>query len=273
MPGIPSPIVAVATWSNDILLYTLDRLRSATPEVTTISEKYFATSLLFKQSTDTHASMSGTQLMAGLSDGSMIIYDIDMTGDAGTLIVKGRKASSLGTRPLRLCSTMTSANGEEKIMAVGLSERTSVIFEARDRIDFSAVSKKAGITLHIGALLTDNRTSLLLLVSAPNRSANALFSRMRTASVSQKSTASRSFKLKLSIYEKHRWENSSACLSTDYSASERQIEPWIRRLETCCNQAGLSYETKLRSSVCPTLVIFMSLTSSGSARRLTSRGP
>ena len=150
MPDLPSPIIAVATWSNDILLYTLDQLRSAVPEVTTISEQFFATSLLLKKSTVTSSPTSGAQLVAGLSDGSMIIHDIEIPGDAGNLIVKGRKASSLGSRPLRLCSTMSATKGEEKIIAVGLSERMSVIFEARDRIDFSSVSKKAGTIPLIG---------------------------------------------------------------------------------------------------------------------------
>ncbi len=142
MPTLPSPIIAVGNWSNEILLYTLDHLRFGESVVTTISESFYASSLMLKPSVAETTSTSGVQLIAGLSDGSMIIYDVDLSGEGGGLTVKGRKASSLGTRPLRICSVSGASKREEKIIAVGLSERMSVIFEAKDRVDFSSVSKK-----------------------------------------------------------------------------------------------------------------------------------
>ena len=143
----PSPILAVGTWSNEILLYTLDHLQSPEPLVTTISELFFASSLLLKPSIASTSPASGVQLMAGLSDGLMVIYDIEQSEKGGGLTIKGRKASSLGTRPLRLCPIEGAVGSEEKIVSVGLSERMSVIFEARDRVDFSSVSKK--VTLYL----------------------------------------------------------------------------------------------------------------------------
>lgn len=153
---LPSPIIAVATWANEILLYSLDHLRSGEPVVTTISESFFASSLLLKRCNASTSSTSEVQLVAGFSDGSMIIYDVDLSGEGGGLSVKGRKASSLGTRPLRLCPASSSSNSEERIVAVGLSERMSVIFEGRDRIDFSSVSKK--VRMHYLILAKAHRT-------------------------------------------------------------------------------------------------------------------
>ena len=72
----------------------------------------------------------------------MIIYDLETSNQGGGVEIKGRKASSLGTRPLMLCSTQQKAQGGEMIVALGLNERISVVFEHRDRIDFSSVSKK-----------------------------------------------------------------------------------------------------------------------------------
>ncbi len=195
---LPSTVVAVATWANEILLYTLDHLRSGEPVITSISESFFASSLMLKSSIAAHSPTSGVQLVAGMSDGSMIIYDIEHGNEGGGLMVKGRKASSLGTRPLRLCPVTGASHSEEKIVSVGLSERMSVIFEGRDRIDFSSVSKKVSSLISVLALLTLVRTSQLPLRSLHPRSENALSWRHRRISRLSRSTASRSFTSKLS---------------------------------------------------------------------------
>jgi DNA damage-binding protein 1 len=138
---LPSPVLAISTWSNEILLYSLEHLKTNQPVITTINEQFFTTSLLLKPSVSSSGSTSGMQLLAGLSDGSMIVYDLALSDQGGGLEVKGRKPSSLGTRPLAI-SAISSQDGDEKIVAVGLSERMSIIFESRDRVDFSSVSTK-----------------------------------------------------------------------------------------------------------------------------------
>ncbi|KAK8849708.1 hypothetical protein IAR55_005043 [Kwoniella newhampshirensis] len=142
-PVLPSPIVAIGTWSNDILLYTLDQLKSGDTSVTTLSEPFFASSLHLKVSVGKTTSTSGIQLLAGLSDGSLVIYDLEPSGDNANVVIKSRKASSLGTRPLSLSPTDgPTSGGDDTIIAVGLTERMSVVFQSKDRIDFSSVSKK-----------------------------------------------------------------------------------------------------------------------------------
>lgn len=110
--------IAIGTWSNEILLYSLDLNTHIT-----LSENAYAKSLLFH----------GPTLLAGLSDGSLVVYELD------GLTVTSKKVSSLGTRPLDLHPV--EWEGDEKILAIGLTERMSAIF-AKDRVDFSSVGKK-----------------------------------------------------------------------------------------------------------------------------------
>lgn len=139
--NIPSPVVAIGTWSNEILLYTLDHLQNGASTVTTIPETHFASSLLLKPRLS--ADPSSLQLLAGLSDGSLVVYDVDQSDSAGGLAVTNRKASSLGTRPLSLQAISGhTPNGEEQLVAIGLTERTSIVFETHDRIDTSSISRK-----------------------------------------------------------------------------------------------------------------------------------
>lgn len=149
-------LVAVATWTNEILLYTVAQLHTgsdiftspehcalldAVPKTPTrIPVPHVASSLLFRE---------GAQLMAGLSDGTMVTYDLELLAqdapevkDRGQVVVKGRKASSLGSRPLSLCPTPGMTVGDDSVVAVGLTERMSVVFQSKDRLDFSSVSYK-----------------------------------------------------------------------------------------------------------------------------------
>ena len=88
------------------------------------------------------------QLLAGLSDGVLVTYDLSASaGENGKLVVLNRKASRLGQAPLRLEAVHSSVEGAaeeqgERILALGLSERMSVIFESKGRVDFSSVSKR-----------------------------------------------------------------------------------------------------------------------------------
>lgn len=87
-------------------------------------------------------------MLAGLSDGSLVVYDLDGVS------VKSRKVSSMGTRPLEL-HPIQGWEGEEQISAVALSERMSVIFGSKDRIDFSSVSRKVSKCVEIRLMIQD----------------------------------------------------------------------------------------------------------------------
>ncbi|WWC92848.1 uncharacterized protein L201_007809 [Kwoniella dendrophila CBS 6074] len=141
-PNLPSPVLAVGTWSNQIFLYTIAQLQSGSTALTTLNESFFPASLHLKPSSSSSTSTSGVQLFAGLSDGSLVIYDIEPAGPNDEVVVKARKASSLGNRPLTVCPTSGPGVGGDKIVGVGLTERMSIIFESGDRIDFSSVSRK-----------------------------------------------------------------------------------------------------------------------------------
>lgn len=137
--GSGPSVLAIGTWANEILLYDVTDLQNGSSPVKPITESYFASSMLLKTSISDEAST--LQLLAGLSDGSLVTYDLDV--ESGDLIVRGRKASSLGTQPLSLHSiTGSTSNGDEKLLAIGLSERMSILFESRDRVEFSSASTK-----------------------------------------------------------------------------------------------------------------------------------
>jgi DNA damage-binding protein 1 len=143
--NVPSPVIAISTWTSEILLYSLDHIQTTDPVVTPINEQYHAVSLMLRPSTTPVS--SGVQLIAGMSDGSMVVYELEQSDQGGGVKNVSRKASSLGSRPLILCPVDSFHLGSENIIAIGLSERMSVVFESKGRIDFSAVSKKASVTV------------------------------------------------------------------------------------------------------------------------------
>nr|WVH01967.1 DNA damage-binding protein 1 [Naematelia aurantialba] len=151
LPDRP-PITAVATWTNRIQLY---HAGTASPALS-LTENFAASSLELRPGKPGPTGTISICLLAGLSDGSLLNLDISIeSGDSTTLV--GRKVSSLGSHPLRLCRIAAAGashageihNGElqkgakeEQVVAIGLSDRMSVIFETNDRIDFSSVSRK-----------------------------------------------------------------------------------------------------------------------------------
>lgn len=139
--SLPSPVIAVSTWSGELLLYSLDHLRTADPLVTALQEPFAATSLLLRPASSSETS-SGMQLFAGLNDGTMVVYDLELDSNGGGVKTFNRKASGLGTRPLQLMPVTEINNNEETIVGIGLSERMSVVFESKGRIDFSTVNRK-----------------------------------------------------------------------------------------------------------------------------------
>lgn len=135
--------MAVGTWSKVIRLYSLiedGSTQVASPEIT---EDAYAVSLSLRELLPTASAEKHVQLLAGLSNGMMINYDMVIGHRTGTMVIKSRKASRLGISPLRLTATHTEPNEQgERIVALGLSERMSVVFESKGRIDFSSVSKR-----------------------------------------------------------------------------------------------------------------------------------
>jgi DNA damage-binding protein 1 len=132
-----SPTVAVGTWTNEILLFNLDKIDTSAVPLLKISESFYASSIILKAPSDTAGNL---QVLAGLSDGSLITYELGATAD-GKLSMTGRKVSSLGSQPLALHSISgTTLSGDEQLLAVGLTDRMSILYGSRDTVEFSSVS-------------------------------------------------------------------------------------------------------------------------------------
>lgn len=140
---LATPVIAISTWSNEIMVYTAETLKNSDSWAVPIKEGHFAVSLMLHPSAGSDTS-GGIKLLAGLSDGTMVLYEIE-TSAGGDLEIKSRKASSLGTKPLKLYPANFQREGDEMVFAVGISDRMSVIFESKDRIDFSSVSTKVSL--------------------------------------------------------------------------------------------------------------------------------
>jgi DNA damage-binding protein 1 len=132
-----SPTVAVGTWTNEIQLFNLDKIDTSAVPLLKISESFYASSIILKAPSDTAGNL---QVLAGLSDGSLITYELGATAD-GKLSMTGRKVSSLGSQPLALHSISgTTLSGDEQLLAVGLTDRMSILYGSRDTVEFSSVS-------------------------------------------------------------------------------------------------------------------------------------
>lgn len=137
-----SPIIVIATWTAKTFVYTLSQISNGVDGLS-IPTKSSATSLQLRSHPFYPA---GIQLLSGLDNGLLHIHDLDTSdsGDAGELMVKSSKSASLGLRPLVL-HPCESTHGDEKVISVGLTERMSVIFESKDRVEFSSVNIKASV--------------------------------------------------------------------------------------------------------------------------------
>ena len=135
--GLSSPIIAIGTWSNAITVYTPDQLKLGSPPLATMTESFFPSSLLLRSGSD-----ANLQLLAGLSDGSLIIYDFasDPSIASSSLTMRDRKISSLGTQPLTLHPIQSRTASGDDLLAFGLGDRASILFVTGNRIDFSSVS-------------------------------------------------------------------------------------------------------------------------------------
>ncbi|OWZ42004.1 DNA damage-binding protein 1 [Cryptococcus neoformans C23] len=134
-----SPIIVIATWTAKTFVYTLSQISNGVDGLS-IPTKSSATSLQLRSHPFYPA---GIQLLSGLDNGLLHIHDLDTSdsGDAGELMVKSSKSASLGLRPLVL-HPCESTHGDEKVISVGLTERMSVIFESKGRVEFSSVNIK-----------------------------------------------------------------------------------------------------------------------------------
>lgn len=110
------------------------------------------------------------QLIAGLSDGMMVTYDLIVHAAGGSFELKGRKASRLGVTPLRVEAVHSRAEeaveGDEKVLALGLSERMSVVFESKGRVDFSSVSKRVSPYFNVCVLAERRSAHVPMLIRA-----------------------------------------------------------------------------------------------------------
>jgi hypothetical protein len=133
-----STLIAIGTWTNLISIYAADQLHPILYRRLTTEESFFASSIMLRPA----SSNSGLQLLAGLSDGSLVTYefDFDTSTDDTEVTLRDRKISSLGTRPLTLHPIQSRTASGDELLAIGLSDRTSIIFLNSDRIDFSSVS-------------------------------------------------------------------------------------------------------------------------------------
>nr|XP_018260261.1 uncharacterized protein I303_07178 [Kwoniella dejecticola CBS 10117]OBR82419.1 hypothetical protein I303_07178 [Kwoniella dejecticola CBS 10117] len=163
-PSVPSPILAIGTWSDEILVYSIAQIQAGSTAVTSLTESHYASSLHLQESVSSLTSTSGVQLLAGLSDGSLVVYDLEPSGPNGEVNSKSRKVTSLGNRPLNIEPTTGPTVSGDKVIGVGLTERMSVIFESGERIDTSSVSRKDVICAT--SLNSPTHGEILVLVSS-----------------------------------------------------------------------------------------------------------
>jgi len=153
-----STFVAVGTWTNTISIYTSDQLNSGSAPIVSLEEQYFAGSLMLR----TASNGSRLQLLGGLSDGSLVVHEFDfetLTGEP-TLNLRDRKISYLGTQPLALHPVHSRTASGDELLAIGLSDRTSIIFLNGDKIDFSSASLTGLVAA--AAINTEKGQSLVL---------------------------------------------------------------------------------------------------------------
>lgn len=129
-----SSYFAIADWDGNIELLSLGGTEKGSV-LKTFHEAAYATTLQFQTS-----GKQPPRLLAGLSDGTFVSYSLK--SDAP----ETRHASSLGSRPLRLIALDISPNGEEHVVAAGISDRLSLVFESRDHFEFSSSGKKVAPT-------------------------------------------------------------------------------------------------------------------------------
>lgn len=137
-PGSGEGVIAAAYFDGTIAVFrSADMWRNDPAPLGKTRERAHAVSLKF------YSDESGTlRLMAGLADGTLVSYDTDDFGLKSDL-TKGRTQSALGSRPLVIADLeIKSERFEERVIAAGISDRLSLVFESRGHLEFSASGKK-----------------------------------------------------------------------------------------------------------------------------------
>ncbi|BEJ16509.1 hypothetical protein CspHIS471_0511140 [Cutaneotrichosporon sp. HIS471] len=131
-------VVAAAYFDGTIAVFhTKDMHKDEPPILAKTRERAHAVSLRF------YIDESGAlRLMAGLADGTLVSYNADHFGLKSNL-TKGRMQSALGSRPLVIANLeIKSERFDERVVAAGISDRLSLVFESRGHLEFSASGKK-----------------------------------------------------------------------------------------------------------------------------------
>lgn len=118
-------------------MFSFEGLRESKPKpLVVVQEPAFAASLLIRT-----ASTGYPQLVAGLSDGTVVTYSLDPV-NLKTTLDKGRYTSSAGSRPAILFPLdLLAPGGEEQVVAAAITESLSIVFEARNHLEISSSGK------------------------------------------------------------------------------------------------------------------------------------
>ncbi|WVO14336.1 hypothetical protein L204_101968 [Cryptococcus depauperatus] len=159
LPSLTTPLVAISTWTKRISLVSISQ-RATGGKASVSSDSSHATSLQLQE--------KGTagRLLAGMSDGSLHVYTLEITASNSTslndheqIVIKLESVSSLGCRPLTLhpCNIQL---GEDKILSIALTERTHFVFENQQKIYCSGSNRKNVIAA--ASVLTEEGPALAL---------------------------------------------------------------------------------------------------------------
>ncbi|CAK9784030.1 hypothetical protein CC85DRAFT_281947 [Cutaneotrichosporon oleaginosum] len=130
--------VAAAYHDGTVTVFNPDSMDDgdAAPLVKTFEESYAVSLKLYADESKT------MRLMAGLADGTLVSCDVDEVG-CQSGFTKGRTQNALGLMPLDIADFEVECEGlEERVLAVGISDHMSLVFESRRHLEFSASGKK-----------------------------------------------------------------------------------------------------------------------------------
>ena len=80
------------------------------------------------------------QLLAGLGNGSLMTFDVNFAGD-GCAQLGEAKATTLGPLPVQLTPARNTSSALEQNLVMAVSERLTLLFEDRDRLAHSSISR------------------------------------------------------------------------------------------------------------------------------------
>lgn len=86
------------------------------------------------------------QVLAGLGNGSLLTIDTFLDAD-GSARLGEPKSTSVGQLPVRLTSARGLKSGLEQNLITAISERLTLLFEDRDRLAHSSISRPVSLQL------------------------------------------------------------------------------------------------------------------------------